>query len=202
MPVAEGGAGKRAGAGGGSARTAPERARAAPGGGAVPARGDAVGGHAGGGARRAEEGLGRRHVPVLAQHGVDQVAVPVDGAVEVTPAAPDLQVSLVHEPGATAGTPLPTATPPKFLGKDGRELRLPLAYRLVAEHDAALEEHLAEVAQGQAVAQPPQHHEGDDVARVLRPVQQAGTALIELPATVAAAAPAGGLGGGAGGGGG
>ena len=51
----------------------------------------------------------------------------------------------------------------EFVGQDRRELRSPVADRLVAEHEAALEEHLAEVAQGQAVAQAPQHHEGDDV---------------------------------------
>jgi hypothetical protein len=54
--------------------------------GAVPIRGDPVGYHAGGRLGGAEERLGRRHVPVLAEHGVDQIAV----------AAPDLQVGFVH----------------------------------------------------------------------------------------------------------
>ena len=62
----------------------------------MPVRGDAVGGHAGGGLCRAEERLRRRHVAVLAEHGVDQVAVPVDGAVEVTPPTPDLEVDTVY----------------------------------------------------------------------------------------------------------
>ena len=47
--------------------------------GAVPVRGDPVRDPAGDRLRRTEEGLGRRHVPVLAQHGVDQIAIPVDG---------------------------------------------------------------------------------------------------------------------------
>src|SRR3712207_8530870 len=38
--------------------------------GAVPIRGDAIWNQAGGGLGRAEEGLRRRHVPVLAEHGV------------------------------------------------------------------------------------------------------------------------------------
>jgi hypothetical protein len=33
---------------------------------------------------------------MLAEHGVDQVAVPVDGAVEITPPAADLQVDTVY----------------------------------------------------------------------------------------------------------
>jgi hypothetical protein len=38
----------------------------------------------------AEECLGCCHAAMLAQHGVNQVAVAVDGAVEKAPAAPDL----------------------------------------------------------------------------------------------------------------
>src|SRR5215218_10229718 len=63
--------------------------------GAVPVCGDALWCRACGGLRRAEEGPGSRHVPVLADHGVDQTAIPVDGTVEVAPAAAHLQVSLV-----------------------------------------------------------------------------------------------------------
>src|ERR1700753_908702 len=44
-----------------------------------------------------------------------------------------------------------------------------------------------QIAQAEFVAQPPEHHERDDVGRVLRPVQQALAALIELFATVATA---------------
>ena len=136
------------------------------------------------------------HSPApLAEHGVDQVAVPVDGAVEVTPPASDLQIRLVHVPVAAAGTALAVPAPPEFVGQDRRELGFPVPHRFVAEHDAALEEHLAKVAQGEAVAQPPEHHEGDDVGRVLRPVEHPGAALVELAAAVTAAEPAVALGG-------
>src|SRR5215213_3104541 len=74
--------------------------------GAVPVRGDAVRCHAGGGLGRAEEGLGRRHVPVLAEHGVDQVAVPVDGPIQIRPSAADLQICLVDVPVPATGTAL------------------------------------------------------------------------------------------------
>src|SRR3954470_6808055 len=43
--------------------------------------------------------------------------------------------------------------------------------------------------------QAPEHHEGDDIGRVLRPVQQGAGALIELFATGPAAEPAIALGG-------
>src|SRR5215213_3737028 len=51
--------------------------------GAVPVRGDAVRGDAGDGPRRAEEGPGRRHAAVLAEHGVDEVAVAVDRPIQI-----------------------------------------------------------------------------------------------------------------------
>src|SRR5580692_3044419 len=60
----------------------------------------------------------------------------------------------------------------------------------MAEHDAADQEHLRQIAQGKLVAQAPKHHEGDDVAGVLRPVQRAITPLVELLAASATAEPA------------
>ena len=57
----------------------------------------------------------------------------------------------------------------------------------MAEHDAADQEHLRQIAQAEFIAQPPEHNERDDVGRVLRPVQQALTALVELFAAVATA---------------
>jgi site-specific DNA recombinase len=157
--------------------------------GAVAVRGDLVGGHARDRLGRAEEGLGCRHVAVLAQHGVHEVTVAVDGPVQVAPPAAYLQVGLVHMPLAAAGATLTMPPTAEFVGQQRRELGLPLADGFVAEDNATLEEHLAQVAQGQAVAQAPQHHERDDIRGVLGPVQQAGTALVELLATVPAAEP-------------
>jgi hypothetical protein len=139
--------------------------------------------------------LGRGHVAVLAEHGVDEIAVAVDGPIEIGPAAADLQVRLVHVPAATAGTAPAVPALTKVVGKKWCELRLPRADGLVTEDDPADEEHLAEVAQGQAVAQSPQHHERDDVGRVLGVVQHGAGALVVLLAAVAAAEPAVALGG-------
>src|SRR4051812_9078406 len=130
--------------------------------GAVPVRGDPVGYHAGGRLGGAEERLGRCHVPVLAEHGVDQIAVAVDGTVDIAPAAPDFQVGFVHVPGASSGAALPPTTLPEFCDQDRREFRFPFADGLVTEDDAALQEHLAEVQKREAVAQAPEHHECND----------------------------------------
>src|SRR4051812_44207979 len=138
-----------------------------------------------------KKGLGRRYVAVLAQHGVHEIAVAVDGPIEVGPAATDLQVRLVHVPAAAAaGTAPAMPALAELVGQCRRELRFPLAGGLMAEDDPADEEHLAEVAQGQAVAQPPQHHERDDIGGVLGVVQHGAGALVELLAAIAAAEPA------------
>jgi hypothetical protein len=85
----------------------------------------------------------------------------------------------------------------------GTVLRWPIAKALMrqrvylrtnSEDDAADQEHLSQIAQGQAVAQPPQHHEGDDVARILDPVQQPGAALVVLLAAIPGSGTGGSLG--------
>src|SRR5690349_3061934 len=99
------------------------------------------------------------------------------------PAATHFDERLVDIPAA-ADAAASTAT--EFLSQSRREFRLPIPHRLMAEHDAADQEHLGEIAQAELVAQAPEHHERDDVARILRPVQQAGAALIELLAALTA----------------
>ena len=87
-----------------------------------------------------------------------------------------LDVRLVHVP--TYPNLAASATAQTF-SQCRRELRFPVA-GLMTEHDAAYQEHLRKVAQAEFVAQPPGHHERDDVRRILRPVQQALAALVEL----------------------
>src|SRR5437764_1211850 len=67
------------------------------------------------------------------------------------------------------------------------------ALGLMAEYDTAHGEHLGQVAQAQLVAQAPEHHERDDVGRILRPIQHRAGAFVELlaagPATGSAGSP-------------
>src|SRR3982751_1695401 len=105
---------------------------------------------------------------------------------KVAPPPAHLQIGFVHMPVAAAGTALAVTAPAEFVAQQRRELGLPLADRFVAEDDAALEEHLGQITQGQPVAQPPQHHQRDDVRGVLRPVQHPGTAFVELLAAIPA----------------
>jgi hypothetical protein len=96
--------------------------------------------HAGSRPGQAEEGLGGRHVVVLAQQSVGRITVAVDDAVEKAPAAAILQVGLVGMPrSATSSMFTPTALP-ELGGQNGCEFRLPIAQRPMAEYDAALQD--------------------------------------------------------------
>jgi hypothetical protein len=70
-------------------------------------------------------------------------------------------------PGAPFGSALAATAVPAFGRQDGGQLCRPLSNGLAAEDDAALEDHLAEALQREAVAQAPEHDQGDDVGRIL-----------------------------------
>jgi hypothetical protein len=136
---------------------------------------------------RAKEGLCRGEVAMFAEHYVDQGAIAIDRAIQIHPASvhPDIRLVDVPTPAYFA-----LSSPPEILGQCRRELRLPIANGLVAEHKAADQEHLGQITQTEFVAEPPEHHESDHVTRVLRPVQQTGATLVELLRAIEAAEPA------------
>jgi hypothetical protein len=59
----------------------------------------------------------------------------------------------------------------------------------MAEFDAAKQEDLRQIAEADLVAEPEEHHERDDVRRILSAIEKPGATLIELFATVAAPKP-------------
>src|ERR1700761_6412600 len=67
----------------------------------VPIRGDPVGRDAGDHLGRLEECLRGGHVAVLAEHYVDQRPRTIDGTIEITPLAVNLDVGLVDIPTET-----------------------------------------------------------------------------------------------------
>ncbi len=152
----------------------------------VAVRRDPVRQDASGRLRRSKEDLGDGEIAVFPQHHVDEGAIAIDCAVEILPAAVHPDVRLVDVP-ATAYFALPS--PPEILRQCRRELCLPIANGLIAEREATDQEHLGQISQAELVAEPPEHHKSDDIARVLRPVQQAGAPLLELLRAGQAAEP-------------
>ncbi len=89
--------------------------------------------------------MGRGHVAVLAEHGIDQPAVPVDGAIQTHPPAADLEMGFLDVPPPAAGAALAMPPQPEFVGQHRRELPFPVPDCLGAEDDPTVQEHLAEV---------------------------------------------------------
>ncbi len=111
---------------------------------------------------QAEEGLCRRRIAVLAQHGVDKVAVAVDGPVRRCPATVNPQICPASVPVPATDTALAVPASPEFAGQHQRELRLQAPDGVVAGDDFELERHLRQVMQGQAMAPLREHHKGGD----------------------------------------
>jgi hypothetical protein len=111
-----------------------------------------------------EEALRRGHVALLTQQRLDEVTLPVDGAVEVAPAPVDVEVRLVRGP-RRAALPAPLGAQP--LGQQRRGARRLVAHRRVADDEATRQEHLGQVPQTQLVAHPPEHDEQDHSGRVV-----------------------------------
>jgi hypothetical protein len=89
---------------------------------------------------------------MLAEHGADQIAIAVDGTIQVAPVATNLRIRFVYVPRTPSGSTSTATRLSKFGGRDGGELRFLVANGFVAEDDPALQEHLAEVLQREPVA--------------------------------------------------
>jgi hypothetical protein len=132
---------------------------------------------------RSKERLRRGHVARLAQPNVDQGTGTIDRPVQIAPTAIDLDVRLVSVP--TLSDPSFTPTP-EFVDQGWSEFGFPVADRFVRELNPANQEHLRQITQTQLVTESPEHHECDDVRRILSAVQDTSAALIELLPTNAA----------------
>ena len=125
-------------------------------------------------------------VPVLAEHGVEEHPLAVDGAVERAAAPGDLHVGLVQVPGA-AGLAAPLRS--QLVREQRGEADLPGTDRLVRDLEAALEEQLSDVAEAQLVAETSEHGEQHDVRWVLQIVEGRAGPLVEAPPAGLAAEP-------------
>ena len=90
---------------------------------------------------------------MLTQHGVQEVAVSVDSAVQVAPEGAEFDVGLVQLPGTTSLAPAPGA---KTLADYRGKAKLPGSDSLVADLETTLEEELRHVAKPKLVSPAPQ----------------------------------------------
>ena len=101
----------------------------------------------------AQEATGSRPITVRAQHRVEQVAVSVDGSIEVAPTAADFDVGLVHVPRTPCSS---TTFVTKTLTDQRGEPELPRPDGSVADLETSLHQQLGHIAKTELVAQAPE----------------------------------------------
>src|ERR1700730_9396132 len=158
-----------------------------PGIGIVAVRGDPIRGYASHRLCPSKEGLGGGEVAVLTQHHVDQGAGAIDCAIQIPPTTTHPNGCLVDVP---ASADFAFSEPTQVLSQCWDKFGFPITDGLIAEDEPADQEHFGQIPQAELVAKPPQHHESNDITRVLGSVQEAGAALIELLAALTTAEPA------------
>jgi hypothetical protein len=118
------------------------------------------------GAERGDEESPRRLGVALGRDvDVDDLAVLINGPVDVAPPARDLHVGLIHAP--TVADRL--AARPGCIGQRGREALHPSVHGDVIDLDATLTEELLDVAVGEPVPEVPAHRQDDDLGREPEP---------------------------------
>ncbi len=115
--------------------------------------------------RLPEKARGCVPIALLTQHGVNQIAVAIDGPVEVLPHAFDCDVRLVGMPGS-AGVPVALHSP--VMCQQRSTACFPLTDSLVRKREAAFEEHVGEVAEAQLVAETPEDDQQHDIGGELK----------------------------------
>jgi len=132
----------------------------------------------------AEEPLGCGHIPRGTQHRVHQIALAINGAIQITPFAFDLEVRFVDIP---APTRFPLAFATDVPGQQRSKTFLPLPYGFMGELEPAQQKHFRQIPQAELVAQPAQHDLEHDVGRKLEVVERGARSLIRFAPTVPAA---------------
>ncbi len=105
--------------------------------------------------------------------GFQHLALVIDGAPQVAHLAVDFHVDLVEMPTPRGvGAHVLNAPPADLGGKHRTEPVPPEPRRLVADVDAALEQQVLDVTQGQRVAQVHHDHQADHLRRVVEPAER------------------------------
>ena len=92
---------------------------------------------------------------------VDHLAMLIDRAVQVGPAAGDLHIGLIDEPAIASGMPCRASCVDELRGEGLH----PAVDRDVVDSNAAFGQQLFDIAVGQAVAQLPPHRDRDHLPR-------------------------------------
>ena len=113
---------------------------------AMPVGGDLFGMTTGYDLGAAEEALGGGPVALWAQHRIHQVAIPVDGAIQIHPPPTHLEIYFIHMPAATDSA-LPST--PNLVSRQGSKPRFSVPYRFITEGITTNQKQRHEITQTQ-----------------------------------------------------
>ena len=119
-----------------------------------------------------EKALGCLHISLLAEHRINQIAISIDGSIEIAPFSFDVDVGLINIPGSPC---LSTSFGTQLVCHEWSKARFPVPDCLMGELKAALQKHFSQVTQAQLVPQAPENDEQNDIGRVLQKVEGSGS---------------------------
>jgi hypothetical protein len=122
-------------------------------------------------------------ISVLTQHRIKQVSFSIYRSIQISPAAINLDVSLVQVPRSTGFT---STFRTKIFADQWCEPILPYSYRFVANFETTLQKQLCHIAEAEFVPQTPEDSQQDDIGRKLKIVEWCTRSFIETPIAVAA----------------
>ncbi len=123
-----------------------------------------------------EKAPGCLHISLLTQHGVNHIAIAIDGAIEVAPFSLDVDVGFIDIPGPAS---LSSSLDSQLVGDEWGKTGLRVSNGLMGELKAALQEHLRQITQTQLIPQPPEHDEQDDIGGIFEKVERRSCTLVE-----------------------
>jgi hypothetical protein len=91
-----------------------------------------------------EKLLGCLHIPLLAQHGIHQIAIVIDRPIKVAPLSVNLDVGFIHVPRSPR---LTSSFDPQLLCHQGSKTSFPVSNGLMGKHKTPLQEHLSNIPQ-------------------------------------------------------
>jgi hypothetical protein len=100
------------------------------------------------------------HISLLAQPRIHQIAIMINGSIELAPCSMDLDVRLIHIPGSPSLVP---SFRPQLVRDQGSKPFFPVPNGLIGENKATFQEHLSHYTQAQLRAQAPENHKENDV---------------------------------------
>jgi hypothetical protein len=90
----------------------------------------------------AKKALGCIHISLLTEHGINQVAILINGSIQIAPLSLDPHIGFIHMPGASY---LTTSFCAQVIGDEGSEPLLPISNRLMSEGKTTFQEYLGKV---------------------------------------------------------